>query len=87
MKNRLNLGGTGPAGDDNPIDPQSPDFSPGTDLYAFGGPPETKIVMSRHIAIRGKPLCQCRFSAEQFVKLANAIKGQWDCSYPDEARI
>ena len=33
------------------------------------------------ICVKGKPICQCRFSDEQHVKLANLLNGKFKCTF------
>jgi selenocysteine lyase/cysteine desulfurase len=43
--------------------------------------------VTKHITIRNKPLCFCRFSDEQFVKLANLIGGKYQCTFVDNEEL
>ena len=43
-----------------------------------------KVKSDKHITIRGKPICRCHFSKEQFVKLVAMIQDRWTCTYDSE---
>lgn len=43
--------------------------------------------VTKHITIRNKPICFCRFSDEQFVKLANLIGGKYQCTFVDNEEL
>lgn len=46
--------------------------------------PEQKVKSEKHITIRGKPICRCHFSKEQFVKLVGLIQDRWTCTYASD---